>query len=267
MSHLKSLSVLVMTLHCVFAFAQAVPNPEDSEPSLEQLDAAYTAEDFAREAAAWSDVIIDRTQPDALTAMTAAADLVFRGSVVSQQTVYDANDLPFTHTTFSISEVLKGSYPSAEITVIQEGGPSRTDKDSIVIVSDADHFAVGDEELLFLAVNPQNPVSFRRVSVNNRFCILDNKVYDENGHGLLLSPAEDRAGYRLTWSRDRNPAPRFSEIQIGSHTLTKQFQAENVSPDIGGDQSRQARAVAPGYQSSVSVDALTAAITSAAKPE
>ncbi len=267
MNYPKSLLVLLLAFQCVIAAEQLAADGEGSEPSLEQLDAAFTAEDAAREAAAWSDVLIDRDQTDALTGITAAADLVFRGTVVSQKTVYDANDLPFTHTTFSISELLKGSHPDAEVTLIQEGGVSRVDKESIVIVSDANHFTVGADELLFLAVDARNPVAEARITVNNRFCIANNGVYDENGHGLLLESDEGRTGYRMRWSRDRNPAPRFTQIKIGPHTITKQFEKESVNYDSGGDAEAQAKAAAPGYLSSVRVDALTAAITDTVTPD
>ncbi|MDZ7785303.1 MAG: hypothetical protein U5K56_20910 [Halioglobus sp.] len=243
-------------LLCNWAGAQ--PLGEVAEPSPEELDAAFTEEDAAREAAAWSDVVIDRSRPDPLERMTSSADLVFRGAVASQEVVYYENDLPYTHTTLSITEVLKGSHPGSQITLVHEGGPAKDNPENIVMVSDARHFDEGENELLFVDVNPGESAP-RKVSVEHRFRIYNGKVYDEHGHGVLLEPGEEGKGYRLGLSRDRNPAPRFSQIHIGPHTLTKNFGKEDSAPDSGGGEP-QARRVVPGYQSSVDITTFSAAI-------
>lgn len=251
------LAVPAFFLLCNWAGAQ--PFGEASEPSPEELDAAFTEEDAAREAAAFSDVVIDRSNPDPLGRMTSEADLVFRGTVVSQEVVYDENDLPFTHTTFAISEVLEGSYSVPQITVVQEGGPVKNDPENIVMVSDAEYFTEGESEVLFLDLHPEQTRQERRISIENRFRIYGGKVYDEHGRGLLLMPTEEGKGYRLGLSRDRNPAPRFSQIHIGPHTLTKNFEEKDSAPDSGGGEP-QARRVVPGYQSSVDITTFSAAI-------
>jgi hypothetical protein len=250
----------LLSLHCGWAISQQSPPGEAYEATPEQLDAAFSAQDAAREAQAWSKVIIDRSRQDPLDSMAAQSDLVVRGIVSAQETVYDANDLPFTHTTITISEILKGDYPDSEIVLVQEGGPSRTDPESVVLVSDARHFNTGEEEMLFLELEPQHAAPERRIIVAQRFCIFDDKVYDENGRGLILSPVDNNAGYRLAWSNDRNPAPRFRQIHIGSHTLTKSFAEEQTSTDSGGATAPQARRAAPGFGSSVDVTTFTAAI-------
>lgn len=259
MNRHKPLVVLTLFLLCNWAAAQ--PGGESTEPSPEQLDAAFTAEDAAREASAWSNVVIDRSNPDALGKMAAATDLVFRGAVKSQKVVYDSNDLPFTHTTFTILEVLKGAYPAQEITLIYEGGVSRDNPENVVIVSDARYFNVGEEEFLFVELDPENPVPSRRVTVDHRFQIYEGQVYNEDGHGLLLLPDADKQGYRLQWSRDRNPAPRFGKIHIGSHALTKVFSDEKSYPDSGGEEPALARRSTPGYDSSVNVETFTTVLT------
>lgn len=238
--------------------AGAQPAGEASEPSPEELDAAFTEEDAAREAAAWSDVIINRSRPDPLTAMTASADLVIRGKVVSQEYVYDERGLPFTHTTLKISEVLEGSYSAPEVTIVQEGGPAKDNPENIVMVSDAHYFNEGEDELLFLEINP-GEAPLRRILIEQRFRIYNDQVYDENGRGVLLEANEEGKGYRLGLSRNRNPAPRFSQIHIGPHTLIKNFGEEDRAPDSGGGQAQPQRTV-PGYQSSVNVTTFSAAI-------
>lgn len=252
------LAVSALVLISGWAGAQPEPEGEAAEPSPEELDAAFTEEDAAREAAAWSDVVVDRGRPDPLEAMTASADLVFRGTVVSQEFVYDEKDLPWTHTTFAISETLKGSHSSPKITLIQEGGVSKHNPENIVIVSDAHYFNEGEAELLFLKLDPARSGP-RRSAIEKRFRIHDGKVYDENGRGVLLDVGEDGETRRLGLSRDRNPAPRFRQVHIGPHTLTKNFGERHGVPDIGGESPRERRDI-PGYQSSVDIATFAAAI-------
>lgn len=250
------LAIPVLLFLCNEVGAQ--PAGEANEPSPEELDAAFTEEDAAREAAAWSDVVIDRSRPDPLTGMTASADLVIRGTVVSQDYVYDEKGRPFTHTTLAISEVLKGSHTAPEVTIVQEGGPAKDNPDNIVIVSDHQYFNEGENELLFLDIN-SGEAAPSRVAIEQRFRIFNGQVYDEHGRGVLLEAREEGKGYRLGLSRNRNPAPRFAQIHIGPHTLTKNFDSEDGAPDSGGGETKPERDV-PGYRSSVNVSDFSAAI-------
>lgn len=253
----RQLLLAIPAVFLLLDWASAQPVGEASEPSPEELDAAFTQADAAREAAAWSDVIIDRSRPDPLAAMTTAADLVFRGTVASQEFVYDENGLPFTQTTFSISEILKGSHPSPEITLLQEGGVAKDNPENIVMVSDAEYFSEGESELLFLSIDP-DATPPQRVSIEQRFRIYNDQVYDQHGRGILLEPREEGKGYRLGLSTDRNPAPRFARIHIGPHTLTKNFGQKDDRPDSGGETPD--RRTVPGYNSSVDVAMFSAAI-------
>lgn len=257
------LAIPVLLFLCNGAGAQ--PVGEANEPSPEELDAAFTEEDAAREAAAWSDVVIDRSRPDPLTAMTASADLVIRGTVVSQDYVYDEKGRPFTHTTLAISEVLKGSHTAPEVTIVQEGGPAKDNPENVVMVSDAHYFNKGEDELLFLETNPGEGL-LRRVLIEQRFRIYNGKVYDENGRGVLLEANDSRESYRLAMSRNRNPAPRFSQIHIGPHTLTKKFGPQDGTPDSGGGEP-QRESDMPGYRSSVNVSDFSAAIRDSKRGE
>jgi len=259
--YLKTLMVLAFGLQCGLALGQPLPGAEATEATPEERDAAFTAEDAAREAAAWSDVIIDRAAPDPLASMSASSDIVIRGTVASQDVVYDGNNIPFTHTTLSISEVLQGSYSADEVTVIQEGGPSKTEPDNVIMVSDTHYFDVGNEELLFLKLDPDNAYETQRVVVRQRFGILNGKVFDENGRGLIYTETQEAPGYRLSWSNNRNPHPRFREFHIGPHLFSKQFRDDEGGVDgDGGAPPQGRRPVSPGYQAGMDVSALGAAL-------
>jgi hypothetical protein len=260
MLYFNLLLASIVGLQCSLVFGQLAPGTEATEPSPEMLDAAFTTEDAAREAAAWSDVVINRRNPDPVGKMAATADLVFRGQVKSQEYVYDDNDVPYTHTTFTISEILQGTHADTQITVIQEGGPSRTDEDSVVFTSNSRYFNVGEEELLFVSLEPEHTAPTRRVSIEHRFRIYGGKLYDDNGRGLLMLPAAEGSGHRLGLTPDRDPAQRFSQIHIGPHTITKVFDEQEHHPDSGGDGSAQAGRTSRPRQGIVDVETFTAAI-------
>lgn len=244
------------------SWAAAQPLLESGELTPEQLDAAFTEEDARREAAGWSDEIIERTPADPLAKMSAASDLVVRGTVTAQEVVYDANDTPFTHTTLSISEVLEGSYSGAQVTIVQEGGPARHEPDNVLILSHTHYFTPGQEELLFLELNPDSPHAHSRVLIKNRFGVLDGKIFNEDGRGLIYTETDEPPGYKLSWSGDRNPHPRFTEFSIGPHEFSKQFdqhEAESESPGqrLSAPQTR----ARPGYQASVDLGTFRNALT------
>ena len=183
-----SRTALAIFLILSWHIAVAQINGEEGEPTPEYLDATFTSEDAARVAAGFSDQIIGDSSADPVGDMTNAADLVFRGSVLSQTYVYDAAGTPSTHTTFLIMELLKGDHQSDEITLVQPGGPSQFDSDEVMMVSTARYFNVGEEELLFMGLDPESQVESRRATVLSRFRIYENKIYNEDGHGVIVVP-------------------------------------------------------------------------------
>ncbi|GAB5453516.1 MAG: hypothetical protein Hals2KO_38440 [Halioglobus sp.] len=251
---------LLLSLACSTASAQS---GEALEISPEARDAAWTSADAAREAALFSNTASGTARTSlTLSDGAAATDLVFSGRVTAQSYVYDNAGRPFTHTTVRIDTILKGSYAGPEITLVQEGGPEKDSADNIVLVSDAQYFAVGEEELLFVDLDLANPVATQRVAVRQRFRIYSGKVFGVDGHGVLLQSSARSAGQTISWSNDRHPAARFSQFQIGKHTLTRHF-TDSAAQSTAGPGSPQARAAAPGYQSSVDVDTFSASISAA----
>ena len=242
-------AVLLIPLFSTWTMAQT------AELSPEELDAAFTAEDAAREAAGWSDKIIERPAVDPLASMSAEADLVIRATVIAQEVAYDDNDIPFTHTTFSVNEVLEGSYADSQITVVQEGGPLKEEPKNVLMLSHTHYFMPGQEELLFLELNPNSSYPYSQVVIKNRFGVVNGKVFNENGRGMIYTETAAAPGYKLSWSKDRNPNPRFSEFKIGSHEFSKQF----TERDHRGEQpdqpvSRQQQVdTRPGYESGVDI--------------
>jgi hypothetical protein len=215
--------------------AVAQINGEEGEPTPEYLDATFTSEDAARIATGFSDQIIGDSSADPVGDMTNAADLVFRGSVLSQTYVYDAAGTPSTHTSFLITEQLKGDHQSDELTLVQAGGPSQTDSNKIMMVSTARYFTVGEEELLFMNLDSESPAESRQATVISRFRIYEDKIYNEDGYGVVVVPLDGGRQYRLLQSRDRNPDDRFRGINIGPHRLNKKFGREsNSSTDANG---------------------------------
>ena len=148
---------------------------------------------------------------------------------------YDAAGTPSTHTTFLITEQLKGDHQSNEITLVQAGGPSQTDSDKIMMVSTARYFTVGEEELLFMNLDFESPVESSRSSVVSRFRVYQDKIYNEDGYGMRVVTLNGGTQYTLVQSRDRNPADRFKRITIGPHRLDKNFSEKgNRSADAKG---------------------------------
>lgn len=231
----SSRTVLAIFLVLSGNIAVAQINGEEGEPTPEYLDATFTSEDAARVAAGFSDQIMAGSSADPLGDMANAADLVFRGSVLSQTYEYDAAGTPSTHTTFLITEQLKGDHQSNEITLVQAGGPSQTDSDKIMMVSTARYFTVGEEELLFMNLDFESQVESSRSSVVSRFRVYQDKIYNEDGYGMRVVTLNGGTQYTLVQSRDRNPADRFKRITIGPHRLDKNFSEKgNRSADAKG---------------------------------
>ncbi|MEZ5567397.1 MAG: hypothetical protein R3E54_03485 [Halioglobus sp.] len=254
-----------LLLSCAVAFAQ--PGGEVGEASPEALDAAFTAEDAAREAAMFSDTILERSPSDPLAAARQAADLVVRARVIAESVHYDANDLPFTHTRFAVEELIAGESTANELVLVQEGGPSRTKPEMVYMVSESHYFNPGDEELLFLKLASEiSATGSLRVDVQERFSVRDGRVYTESGRGLILSPRANGAGHRLSLSADRHPDPGFRQIRIGSHTFTRHYGGGGNQEDADGEDApatsqRSSASPAPSYRDSADVESFIAAIS------
>ena len=244
----------VLFLSLIANGSVAQPAGEAGEIPPEVLDANFTEADAAREASLWRERTVERTPADPLAEMSAAADLVVRGTVTGQEVVHDAGGTPYTHTTLDISEVLEGGYGGSEITVVQEGGPLRDKPDEVLILSHTHYFTPGQEELLFLQLNPDSPHPYSRVVIKNRFGVLNGKVFNENGRGLIYTEQEEAPGYTLSLSRNRHPHPRFSDFKIGPHEFSKRFSERDE--EVGNNDypaSTPLKRVRPGYQAGVDV--------------
>jgi hypothetical protein len=254
---------LALLVGLQWGIATAQPGGEAGEPSPEERDAAFTSEDAAREAAAFSAAIIDQDAVDPLGEMTDAADLVFRGNVSAQSVVYDADGVPFTHTTLTIQEILKGAHPDGDITVVQEGGPARDHADKILLVSSSMLFNAGEEDLLFIDLDADNPNPHQRVTVNQRYRIYEGRVYSEDGRGITIEPVGSGSGRRLMLSDDRHPAAYFRQIRIGGHALTRNFGSDVGKPDaVARPQKARERveSVVRSYTDSVDVQTFSEAV-------
>jgi hypothetical protein len=231
-----------------------------SEPTNEELDAAWTAEDAAREAAQRIHAVADTGPVDVLGKLTDEADVIFLGTVQYQSVVYDAGGVPFTQTTFAVTDKLKGDISGNQFTLVQEGGPGQTDGAPAMMSSNSRHFNVGEEELLFLGAETGNGVRY----VQTRFRIFGGQVYDEDGRGVFVQAISGGKGNILRLSADRNPDMRFSEIHVGPYTLYKNFDdLTDDYPDAAADGesvSPAASSALPSYTDSATVGTLIAAI-------
>ncbi|NND68649.1 MAG: hypothetical protein HKN19_13765 [Halioglobus sp.] len=250
MNHSRKIAaILVLPFMSAWAVAQS-----GAELTPEQLDAAFTAQDAAREAALWSDEEIVRAPVDPLGKMSAESDLVVIGTVTAQEIVYDDRDRPFTHTTLAITEVVDGSYEGGLITLVQEGGPLKHKPENVLILSHTHYFTPGEEELLFLALNPDSPHPQSRVEIKKRFGVLNGKVFSENGRALVITATEQAPGYTLSFSRDRNPHPRFKDFKIGPHEFSKGFTQRGYESESPGQPASRGRPdTQPGYQAGVDI--------------
>ncbi|NND69004.1 MAG: hypothetical protein HKN19_15550 [Halioglobus sp.] len=224
----------------IAGFAQA--SGEASELTPEQVDAAFTAEDTAREASRRSKTIRPRDERSALQRLGEEADLIFHGTVHSQQVHYRGNDIPFTHTTFDISDLVKGEVDGGFFTLVQEGGPDRYDAQKILLVSTSEYFATGEEEVLFVAFDAATGTHM----VRERFRILDGLTYNANGRGVVVEqgPPGSRPGLRLTGGRSADA--RFRTVPFGTTALYKRFGDDTQNPDgAPGAAAATARGVSP----------------------
>ena len=230
----------------------------------EERDAAWTAEDSAREAAQRvpAAAAADAGPVDVLGKLTGEADVIFRGTVQYQSVVYDAGGVPFTHTTFAVTDILKGGIVGDQFTLVQEGGPGQNDGDPAMMSSTSRHFAVGEEELLLLGAEAGNGLRYVQI----RFRIYGGQVYDEDGRGVFVEPVIGGTGHILRLSADRNPDSRFIEIHVGPHTLYKNFGDDTAvdgidgAPDAATGGVSVSPAAGPSYTEGADVGTLIAAI-------
>lgn len=254
----KLLTTIVFSIAsaCYLNFTVAETLGEKNEPTPEYLDATFTSEDAARVAAGFSSEIIPAAPIDPLEGLSNAADLIFIGKVIQQSYSYDAADVPSTHTTFSVTEVLKGSYHSTELTLIQLGGPRKQGGGGLM-VSTTRHFSVGEDELLLVNFDPDNSTLRNRVTVASRFRIYENQIYNEDGYGVIIEPTG-----RLTLSYDRHPSEHFKQIDMGTHSLVKQHGVDDKSnPDASNEAVRSAaNSNQKSYTDSIDLNAFSSII-------
>jgi len=235
MQYLKATALsLILFLPQTAVIAQVEREPSREE--IEALDANFGPDDYAAMRARYSDEI-----PKTKAAVT-PADLVAKAELVIEGTVRDVSysyegefKQPYSHTVMDVARVLKGEHAEPTLTITQMGGPSQ-DGTSVNVVSHTEYFNVGERELLFLERDKE------RIRITNRFRVYQGALYNADGYGLL-STAE--GGLHL--SNTRNPAERFSTINIGSEVLYKNFsvpdenEADNPgSVDGGPVESEQA---------------------------
>jgi len=251
-TYFKTAIIILFGLYWNMAVAQ-----ESAEMTNEERDAAWTAEDAAREAAQRVPAAADAGPVDVLGKLTGEADVIIRGTVQSQSVVYDAGGIPFTQTTFAVTDKLKGGISGDQFTLVQEGGAGQNDGDPAMMSSHSRHFSVGEEELLLLGAEAGNGARYVQI----RFRIYGGQVYDEDGRGVFVKANSDGNGHILGLSADRNPDARFSEIYVGPHTLSKNFadDAEDY-PDAAADGTSVSPAAGPSYTDGADVGTLIAAI-------
>ncbi len=229
--HFGVIACVVLGLQCNTATSQ-VPG-EENEPTPEYVDANFGEDDAARMAAGFSDRVPSELVGRNLVGMTSAADLVVRGLVLAQEYHYDVQDVPSTHTTFLVSEELKGNHAATQVTLVQRGGPAKDNADKIMMSSHSHYFNVGEEEVLFLETDPENSSPFQRVSVMSRYRVFKGKLYSDDGRSVILFPLQNGDDYRIAHGVDRNPDSRFKHIQIGTRRLGKTFdQVDLTDPQV-----------------------------------
>jgi len=247
----KQISTLLISACLGAAGSVAVsaqPLGEESEPSPEFLDQNFSAEDARRLEEA---IEAGRNQLPAepvspLRHMLDSADVAFVGMVVNRTYSYDANDVPWTHITFLVTEGIKGVTAGEEFTLIQEGGPTRSG-DGGVMVSTSRHFSLDEENMLFVELAESTPDS--PMQVMGRFRILNGRMYNEDGYGLLV----DSSG-QMALSHDRHPDRRFVEIDMGTHKLYKEFGGNRRESDLATGEPVKVLHSGPSYVDSVEVD-------------
>ena len=254
MTYFRTAIIILLGLSWSMAVAQ-----ESTEMTNEERDTAWTADDAAREAAQRIPAAAAADPIDVLGKLTGEADVIFRGTVLYQAVVYDAGGVPFTQTTFAVTDKLKGGISGDQFTLVQEGGPGQNDGDPNMMSSNSRHFNTGEEELLLLGAEAGNGVRYVQI----RFRIYGGQVYDEDGRGVFVKANSDGNGHILGLSSDRNPDALFSEIHVGSHTLYKNFGDDDESPQGGEGANGMgvSDAVAgPSYTEGADVGTLIAAI-------
>jgi len=254
MTYFRMAIIILLGFYWNMAVAQ-----DSTEMTNEERDAAWTAEDAAREAAQRVPAVAaaDAVPVDVLGQLTGEADVIFRGIVQYQTVDYGADGIPYTKTTFAVNNKLKGDFGGNQFTLVQVGGPGKNDGDPSMMSSNSRNFDVGDEELLLLGAEAGNGVRYVQI----RFRIYGGQVYDEDGRGVFVKSVNGGNGHILELSADRNPDPRFREIHVGSHTLYKNFGDDNVEyPDMAADGESISRAAGSSYTGGAKVGTLIAAI-------
>jgi hypothetical protein len=205
---------------------------EEYEVSPEELDRRFSESDHQSMLTKFSSEISLEKNESLADRMAADADLVIIGTIIAQSYTYDDLNVPSAHTSVLILNKLKGDYSLSEITLIQQGGPSK-DGDRGYMVSGTHHFSLGDEELLFLKIEADDTFS-----INSRYRIYEEQLYDKDGFGLLINSE----GTSVRLSKNRHPGTSFAEIDMGTHVLTKEFSTD-IEDDSVSDSTGQGNIV------------------------
>jgi len=99
-------------------------------------------------------------KPLNLSQLTMQADLIFSGKVLATESRWDSTRSKiWTHVTFSVDEVIGGSFAEKEITLRLPGGAIEADNIRMR-VDGVPEFRVGEEVLLFCSRDPKrmNPI-------------------------------------------------------------------------------------------------------------
>lgn len=246
MKIVRNLVLIFASIYAGVCAAQQVGEEFESTP--EQLDEAFNAQDAVREAARWSNVVSAPDKRTPLERMTDAADLIFYGTVQSQEVLYEGNDIPFTHTTFVVTNLIKGETDGAAFTLVQEGGPDRHIPHKVMLSSTSHYFALGEEELLFVTFDKKTGTDM----VQQRFRVMQGNMYSENGRGVIVASRASDNKPALQLTRGRSADKRFRTVPLGSSALYKQFSDDKPNTDAGqGATARQALADTDSLGSSV----------------
>jgi hypothetical protein len=94
-----------------------------------------------------------RMVPLSISQLTAKAQLVLQGTVISKTVQRDAEGRIYTRIELQVADVWKGPLNAKAFTLVQSGG---TLGEEIVTVDGQEEFSIGEEVVLFLVLNQRN---------------------------------------------------------------------------------------------------------------
>jgi hypothetical protein len=94
-----------------------------------------------------------RMVPLSIAQLTAKAQLVLQGNVTSKTVQRDAEGRIYTRIELQVADVWKGPHKTKTFTLVQSGG---TLGEEIATVDGQEEFSIGEEVVVFLALNSRN---------------------------------------------------------------------------------------------------------------